>query len=240
VTPALKTAPGSFRQPSRRLDRVRQASLAGMERYSQFVRVMKRALPAAAAAVALAVLIYALQPRETAHWALTAENQTRIDHDLTMVHPRLYGTDDGGSPFIVVADTAVQDGASALRVRLNKVRAQMTMKDGLWVQLEALHGLINSEQHQLDLTDGIRLTADGGYEAHTTRAHFDLTTGVVNGHDAVSGRGPSGTFTAHGFEVHKPERQLVFTGGVYMLLHGAPVPARPAPTPPPPITGPAR
>ena len=186
MPPAAKTAP-HFRPPPKRLGAIRRASLAGIERYSQFVRVMKRALPAAAAGLALAVLAYALQPRETGHFAITSDNLSQLEHDRTMVHPRLFGTDDSGAPFEVTAETAVQDGPSALRVRLNTVRAQMTMKDGLWVRLEGQHGLINSETHQLDFADGVRVTADGGYEAHSAAAHFDLTSGIVSGHSAGVG-----------------------------------------------------
>jgi lipopolysaccharide export system protein LptC len=220
MSPAAKSQTG-FRYPSRKLDGVRRATLMGMERYSNFVLIMKRALPIAAGVIALAVLIYALQPREARHWAMTWENQTEIANDRTMVRPRLMGTDDNGSPFTVNADTAVQDGPGTMRIRLNKVRAQITMPDGLWVQLEAQQGLVNSEKQELDLTGGIRLTADGGYEAHTTNAHFDLAQGTVTGRDPVAGRGPYGTYRARGFELHKDQRQLVFTGGVYMLLRPA-------------------
>jgi lipopolysaccharide export system protein LptC len=214
-----------FRPPPKRLGAIRRASLAGMERYSHFVRVMKRALPAAAALVAAAVLIYALEPRENKAW-IGWEKGT-VQNDRTMLHPRLFGTDDSGSPFTVLADTAVQDGPNATHVQLHKIDAQLTMKDGLWVKLNGALGRVDTEQHQLDVTGGVRVTADGGYEAHSERAHFNLETGVVSGHDPVSGRGPYGTFTANGFEVHKEERQLVFTGGVHMLLHAATEPGKP-------------
>jgi lipopolysaccharide export system protein LptC len=220
MSPTAKSQAG-VRYPSRKLDGVRRATLAGMERYSNFVLIMKRALPVAAGVIALAVLIYAMQPREARHWAMTWENQTEIANDRTMMRPRLMGTDDNGSPFTVNADTAVQDGPGTMRIRLNKVRAQITMQDGLWVQLEAQQGLVNSEKQELDLTGGIRLTADGGYEAHTTNAHFDLARGTVTGRNPVAGRGPYGTYRARGFELHKNQRQLVFTGGVHMLLRAA-------------------
>jgi lipopolysaccharide export system protein LptC len=212
---------GGIRSPSQRLAGVRRATLAGLERYSNFVRIMKRALPIAAGVVVAAVLIYTLQPRETNQWAMTWENQTEIENDLTMVRPRLLGADENGSPFTVTADTAVQDGPTALKVRLNNVRAQITMQDGLWVRLDARQGYVDSEKQELDLTGGIRLTADGGYEAHTTNAHFDLAAGTVTGRNPVSGRGPYGTYRARGFELRKEQRQLVFTGGVSMLLNSA-------------------
>lgn len=208
--------------PSNRLKALRSATVAHLEDYSRFVRLMKRALPAAAAGLALVVVALAMQPHTTTRQVtFTNDGETRNGDDLTMFHPRLTGTDDSGSPFLVTADTATQEGPSALKVRLHIVNAQLTMKDGLWVRLASQHGFINSEQHLLDINDQVTLTADGGYEAHSSSAHFDLTTGIVNGHSAVYGRGPYGTFAAHGFEIHKEERQLVLTGGVAMLLHAA-------------------
>lgn len=219
--PIAETKRG-IQPPPKRLSALRRATLTGIGEYSRFVRLMKRALPAAAAGVALVVVALALQPREAARITMTYESQQSTGGaDLTMTHPRLSGTDDSGSPFVVTARSATQDGPQALKVRLNEVDAQLTMKDGLWVRLESTRGYVNSETHQLDITEHVRLTADGGYEAHSEAAHFDLTTGIVNGHTPVYGRGPYGTFTSHGFEVHKEQKQLVLTGGVSMLLHAA-------------------
>jgi lipopolysaccharide export system protein LptC len=204
----------------RRLGGIRRTTFAGAQRYTVFVRVMKRVLPAAAAALALAVVIYAVQPRETSRWVLN-QPVTAVDNDHTMTRPKLTGTDQNGSPFTVTADSATQDGPTSQRVKLNIVQAQITMRDGMWVKLEARTGYINNEQHSLDLGGGLRLTADGGYEAHTATAHFDLAAGTVSGHEPVSGRAPYGTYTAQGFELRKEERQLLFTGGVSMLLHAA-------------------
>src|ERR1700743_1199939 len=78
-------------------------------RYSQFVALMKRALPIAAAAVLAAVLVYSFLPRPSDKITLSAQRMATIDNDLAMVKPKLTGADDEGNPFVITAEVAVQD-----------------------------------------------------------------------------------------------------------------------------------
>jgi hypothetical protein len=47
--------------------------------------------------------------------------------------------------------------------------------------------------------------SDKGYEAHTTLANINLTTGVVIGPRWVRGQGPLGTFVADKFRIDHPK-----------------------------------
>src|SRR5215475_8432916 len=86
--------------------------------YSQFVSLMKRALPIAAGAILVVILIYALLPRATDRITLTAERTGNLKNDLTMVKPRLTGADDDGNPFVITAEAAVQDPKDLHRARM--------------------------------------------------------------------------------------------------------------------------
>ena len=87
---------------------------------------MKRALPLAALALALAVLVYALQPRETGRMAMTFERMGNDRNDLAMIKPRLTGIDDDGLPFVVTADAAIQEARRPDRVRLKTCAAEIS------------------------------------------------------------------------------------------------------------------
>src|SRR5262249_31150963 len=63
-------------------------------RYTVFVTVMKSALPVLALGLAIAVLSYALQPREQSNVSLTFEQVDKVENDLAMINPELTGTDD--------------------------------------------------------------------------------------------------------------------------------------------------
>src|ERR1700761_466114 len=73
-------------------------------RYTQFVGVMKRALPAAAFAIIAAVVAFFFVQRQPARMAMTYQNMGLIQNDLAMTKPRLTGSDSKGNPFVVTAE----------------------------------------------------------------------------------------------------------------------------------------
>jgi lipopolysaccharide export system protein LptC len=199
--------------PRETLDKIR--------RYSVFVTVMKSALPAAAFGLAVAVLVYAVQPRDSNRVALTFERMGTIDNDLAMVLPRLTGLDDDGFPFVVTAATAVQESAGSDMVRLEDVIADITLAEGK-LHVEAARGLVDTRQHLLDVSGGIRVTSEDGYDARTPAAKADLKAGTVRGENGIEATGAFGRITAERFTMNRATRQLRFTGNVRMLLNGVP------------------
>src|ERR1700744_3937782 len=74
--------------------------------YTQFVGVMKRALPAAAFAVIAAVAAFFVLQRQPGRVALAYQKLGLIDNDLAMIKPHLAGVDSHGDPFVITADKA--------------------------------------------------------------------------------------------------------------------------------------
>lgn len=201
-----------------------RATLATIRRYSIFVAFMKGALPVAALGLGIAVLAYTVQPRDTNRMALTFERMGSIENDLAMVSPRLTGVDDDGFPFVVTAATAVQEERGSDVVRLEDVSAEITLREGN-IHVEAARGLVDTRQHLLDVSGGIRLTSDDGYDARTPAAKADLKAGTVRGENGIEATGKFGRITADRFTMNRTTRQLRFTGNVRMVLNG--VPAQP-------------
>jgi lipopolysaccharide export system protein LptC len=190
-------------------------------RYSTFVRVLKRALPLAALCLALAVVAYALRPREAGRVTMTFERMGQLEGDLAMVNPRLTGTDDKGLPFIVSAASAVQEGPGSGRVRLSDIRAEMTLDDGTLVHVTAAQGLVDTAARQLDIMGGIRFASADGYVAETASAKADLRNGIVTGVEPVKASGKFGELTAQRFTFDKDSKKLRFDGDVRMKVIGA-------------------
>lgn len=190
-------------------------------RYSRFVGVMKRVLPATAAVLGAAVLAYALLPQDVTRMALTFARWGKIQSDLAMVRPRLTGTDERGQPFTVTAATAIQDGKSGHRAKLNKVEADITLRDGTWLNVVSDAGLVDTDARTLELAGNISFYSDNGYEAHAPAAAMDLKTGIVQGVGRVQAQGPLGTLTADRFEIHRDSKKLVFRGNVRTVFYRA-------------------
>ncbi len=234
-----------------------RTTVTDAQRYTRFVGVMKRVLLVAAAALLLAVLAYALQPRDVKQYAMTFERMGHVANDLAMVKPRLTGADSDGSPFVVTADVAVQDPHDIHRARLSNVEADLTARDGAWYNMSAPRGFLDSQAQKLWLNGNIALFSDSGYELHTDAAFVDLAptcdpkTGKpmsdkaakpgkppprcartsVRGDHQVTGQGPLGSLRADRFHIEKASKHVFLDGHVRMVLypaHGGLKPAKSA------------
>lgn len=199
-------------------DRTR-TTVTDAQRYTRFVTIAKRALLLAALALIAAVLAYSLQPRETNHVAMTFERIGKVSNDLAMIKPKLTGTDDDGNPFSVTADSAVQDGRSARRARLNNVQADMTLKDSGWMSATAKTGLVDASAKKLALWGGVSVFSDSGYELHTDEVHVDLANGIARGDHVVTGQGPLGSIRADRFRVDRQNQRIFLMGNVHMTIY---------------------
>ena len=198
-----------------------RATLRKIRRYSFFVMFMKGALPIAALGLGIAVLVYIFQARDADQMKLIFEKMGKVENDLAMVNPRLTGTDDDGYPFIVTAATAVQEGRGSDRVRLEEVTADISLKETT-LHVTAARGVVDTKLHLLDVSGGIRLTSDDGYDARTASASADLKAGTVHGESGIEAKSKLGSISAQRFAMNRNTRQLRFSGNVRMVLNGAP------------------
>jgi len=185
-------------------------------RYSAFVRFMKRILPLAALVLAIAVIGYAVQPRDTGQLAMTFERMGAIENDLAMINPRLTGTDENGLPFVVTASSAVQLGPTSERVRLENVNADLVLEDGTQLNVIAAQGIIDNQTQLLDIFGGIELSTADGYSAQA-----DLRQGIVRGDSPVKAQGAMGNLQANSFTFERASGLLHFVGDVHMEVKGA-------------------
>ena len=189
-------------------------------RYTQFVGVMKRALPAAAFAVIAAVLAFFFVARQPSKIAMTYEKLGRIQNDLAMDKPRLTGADGNGNPFVITADQAIQDAKNPKKARLRKVEADLTLDNNGWLNANAADGVVDMKAGSLELGGGIDVFSDAGYTLHSQSASLDLNKWVVHGHNEVTGQGPMGTMRANSFHYDRASHQLALDGNVHMTLIG--------------------
>lgn len=198
--------------------RARSTALDAL-RYTQFVGVMKRALPTAAFAIIAAVLAFFFVQRQPARMSMTYQNLGRLENDLAMTKPRLTGSDSKGNPFVITADAAIQDARNPKRARLKKIEADIAMDKSGWINADAAGGVVDMALGTLELDGGINLFSDNGYELHTASASLDLNSWAVHGHSEVTGQGPLGAMRADQFHFDRDSQQLLLDGHVHMTLN---------------------
>jgi len=178
-----------------------RANIADAHKYTRFVVLMKRGLILGAIALVGAVIAYAIQPRSQQRVAMTFEKMGLVAGDLAMVKPKLSGVDSDGNPYVVTADTAVQDAKNMRRAALQNVDADLTQKGGKWTSILAPKGWLDADAKFVRLTGAISVFTDDGFEMHTNLANVDMGKGVVTGPHFVWGHGPQGKFYANHFRI---------------------------------------
>ena len=188
-------------------------------RYTQFVGVMKRALPAAAFAVIAAVLAFFFVARQPSKFSMTYEKLGSIENDLAMIKPRLTGADTNGNPFVITAKEAVQDAKNPKQATLKTIEADINTKQG-WLNARAVHGHVDMAANWLALDGGLDVFTDTGYGLHTERADVDLKRNIVIGNREVTGQGPLGTMRADSFRYDHVAGRMTLAGHVQTVFNG--------------------
>jgi lipopolysaccharide export system protein LptC len=192
-------------------------------RYSRFVGWAKLILPTVAGGliVALAAWPYLSVNIERLKKVFPKIDITQL-RDQKMINPRYSGVDKDKRPFTVSADAGRQNGGdtanSANLVALDGPKADILTKEGAWVVITGDTGIYQAETHFLDLFGHVTMFHDKGYEFKTTSARVDLDSGTAEGHEAISGEGPSGTVSGEGFRVLQKGDIVIFTGKNHLVL----------------------
>jgi lipopolysaccharide export system protein LptC len=199
--------------------RVRTTTMEAL-RYSRFVVLMKRVLALGAFLVIAAVLAFFFVQRMPRQLQMSYEHLGRVQNDLTMMKPRLAGSDSKGNPYVITADRAVQDPHNPKKAVLQNLEADLSLDKGNWINARARSGMVNMTSGQLELYGGINVFTATGYELHSSSASANLKQSVIHGHETVTGHGPSGTLRADEFHADRNTDILTLTGHVHMTLFG--------------------
>jgi lipopolysaccharide export system protein LptC len=188
-------------------------------RYSRFVGLAKRILPAVAVLLLLLVGIWPhLQAEiERVHFTLPRLDP-REAQDLRMVNAHFTGVDRQNRPFVITAEVARQNPNVDDLVALEGPKGDLTSASGSWSELSAYTGLYQPNTQLLDLYGNVQLFEDKGNEFHTDSAHVDMAKGDAEGHDHIDGQGPFGHVSGQGFRILDRGDVIIFTGHAHLEL----------------------
>lgn len=191
-------------------------------RYSRFVGIMKILLPSLAAVLLGLLMVW---PRLTAidksFQIGFAKLPSKEVESLAMRNARYFGVDESNRPFAVTSENAIQEPGNADLIHLVAPKADFTSASGSNVVVDAEAGLYHQASKMLDLSGGVNLFHDSGYELHTPTAIIDLNHNSARGVDPVEGFGPQGRVESIGFEITGRGREITFTGQSHLTLRGA-------------------
>jgi lipopolysaccharide export system protein LptC len=191
-------------------------------RYSRFVHLMKLVLPSIAVILAATVVILPqLQERAEGFRLGLAAISVTDSTGQKLVNARYTGSDGKKQPYTVTADTAAPLDPQSNIIALDKPKADITLENGTWIALSALGGIYSRQDQLLELSGGVNLFHDAGYEFRTTLALIDLAKGAAYGDRTVEGQGPFGSVKSDGFQVFDKGARIIFTGNATLTLYPA-------------------
>jgi lipopolysaccharide export system protein LptC len=203
------------------------------DRYSRRVALLKRFLPMLGL---MLLILVAIWPRlgpllESVRLGLPIID-LREARELRMLNPRYAGLDRFNRPYVVTAAIGRQVPDRDDLMSLERPRAEMTMRRGATVVVTAVTAVYQSQAQLLDLFEDVNLVHENGTRFVTKTAHVDVSADTAEGHDPVSGRGPSGDIDAQGFRILDKGDTIIFSGKSDLLLKGSKPSGQPAVSPP--------
>jgi len=202
-----------------------EARFAIAARHSRVVRVLRVAVPAAVIlSLAAIVLVSVFNPFRMLLTKLPLEmgNLVVSGTKITMESPHLSGYSPDRRPYEVWAKTATQDVTTPDHVELKTLRAKVLMEDQSTVTLDALNGLMDTKQQQLDLHKDIYLQTSAGYEAWLSQAFVDMGKGTVSSDEHVDVKWADGTLSADKLKITGGGEVVRFDGNVVMKIDKMP------------------
>ncbi|MEX2617528.1 MAG: LPS export ABC transporter periplasmic protein LptC [Alphaproteobacteria bacterium] len=187
--------------------------------YGRFVGITKVLLPTIATAIIALVVIWPELNEQENRFRLGPAHIDRSDaENLRMVNARFTGADASKRYYTITADSADQANADSVVIALDAPKADIELSNGAWVALTAVAGSFNRDRQILELSGGVNLFHDSGYEFRTESAFIDLAAGDATGVEPIAGQGPFGQLQAEGFHIYNRGERVVFTGKSRLTL----------------------
>jgi len=204
--------------PPAALTRRQRAALPGSG-HDRLMGLLKLALPAAAIAVLLTIIIWPLTKVQEFSFLLAKDKVAMATERLRIDTAVYRGETARGEAFVISAGSAVQRSSAQPVVELKNLKARLAMADGPAVVI-APSGRYFLDRDKLQISGPVTLDSAAGYSLDSATVDIDLNSRKVSTNAPVTGKLPIGTFRAGNFNADIQGRKLVMAGGVHLRIYG--------------------
>lgn len=200
-------------------------------RSSRLVRGMRLLLPVAALSLVAVMVIWTDKkeiiqavPKESVAPQAVGQNE--------LINPKFQSEDSHNQPYTITATKAYQKAGNLDSILLDKPVADMALKNGSSVAVEAGEGTYNQKASELLLKGDVQMRHNSGYEIRTNQMSINVVSQSMSSDQEVSGHGPAADIEAKGLVADGASDMVIFKGPAKLTLRQAPSPtseAAPAP-----------
>ena len=197
------------------LDGRRRERLEKWRRRSRLIHFMRKALPAAIAAILVLMAGWVLARGLLAR---IGDLRGRLAGAIHMTNAQFHGRDDQDRAYVVGAKEASRDDFDQNRFYLVEPRMLFDSENEKDSHIFADQGVYRKDTRILSLRGHVSLLDPSGDDFKTEQAIVDTAHGTVAGQGRVTGTGPTGSITAQSFTVFNQGQRVVFRGNVHSVL----------------------
>jgi lipopolysaccharide export system protein LptC len=188
--------------------------------YTRFVKWMRFVLPL----VALGLMAVVITWPEMEDKVVIMDKEDIIpssESDIgqtELLNPHFETTDKNQQPVNVTAARALQNQENSDIVKLEQPKADMKMKNGSNVHIQALKGTYEQEAEKLFLENDVRVKHESGYELLADELRVDMKTREAFSDKDVQVQGPEAHIEATGLQGNVDDGLLIFKGPAKLTL----------------------
>lgn len=200
--------------PEPRARTARAEAIAQWRRRSRLIHFLRKALPAAMAALGL-VLVGWIGAKSL---MASLSELARAGAVIHMTNPHFIGQDDHGRSFVVSAREAQRSTKATAQIRLTEPDLKLAGTGGRSLEASARQGIYDDPTRRVALQGDVRFATGDGTVFRTQQALIDMRNGTVTGNSPVEGTGPLGQIRASSYAIYDRGAQVVFDGQVHAHL----------------------
>lgn len=188
--------------------------------YSRFVKSMRFILPLMALGLMVVIITWPRMDDKI----MVVEKKDILPESVDdigqneLLNPRFQTTDAQANPVNVTAKRALQNQENPNLITLDTPKADLKMKDGSAVNVDALNGTYEQETEKLFLQNQVKIRHESGYELRAEELRVDMKTREAFSDKDVEVEGPDGKIKATGLEGNVEDGILIFKGPATLTL----------------------
>jgi len=200
--------------------RMRGDAFDRAQRHSRRVRVLKFAVPLAAALIAIAFPVYSYLAAPVSV-KVQAEGTAFSNGKLVMANPKLNGFTKQKQPYSMTALRAIQDVSTQGIIELEGIDAKVPVGPDNIAAIKASRGTYDRNGNTMNLTSDVTITTTDGMQAKFKSVFLDMGKGTMKTGDPVDVSREGSRITADSMSVQDNGKVLVFENKVRVNIDSA-------------------
>ncbi|MER9297509.1 LPS export ABC transporter periplasmic protein LptC [Mesorhizobium sp. M0621] len=200
--------------------RTRSDAFDRAQRHSRRVRVLKFAVPVAAALIAIAFPVYSYLAAPVSV-SVQAEGTAFSNGKLVMANPKLNGFTKQKQPYSMTALRAIQDVGTQGIIELEGIDAKVPIAPDNVAAIKASNGTYDRDGNTMNLTSDVTITTTDGMQAKFKSVFLDMGKGTMKTGDPVDVSRGGSRITSDSMSVRDNGRVMVFESKVRVNIDSA-------------------